>query len=148
MNKKRHSIPIASDHGGFELKQYIIQHLVSEGFVFEDFGTHNESSVDYPDFIHPVAKSVNDGIFEKGIVICGSGQGANMVANKYPNVRAGLCWSLEQAELIRLHNNANIIALPGRFVDFDLAIEMVKKFFITEFEAGRHIERINKIPLN
>lgn len=147
MDKKRHTIPIGSDHGGYELKQYLIQKLTDEGFVFRDFGTHSEVSVDYPDFIHPVAKSINDGIFEKGIVICGSGQGANMVSNKYPNVRSGLCWSLEQAELTRLHNNANIIALPGRFVDFDLAVEMVKKFFITEFEGGRHNERINKIPL-
>jgi ribose 5-phosphate isomerase B len=148
MNDKRHSIPIGSDHGGFKMKQYIIHQLSAEGFIFKDFGTHDESSVDYPDFIHPVAKSINDGIFEKGIVICGSGQGANMVANKYQNVRSGLCWNLEQAELTRLHNNANIIALPGRFVEFELAVEMVRKFFATRFEAGRHIIRINKIPLN
>ncbi len=147
MNEKQQIIPIGSDHGGFEMKQFLIEKLSEEGFEFKDFGTFSEDSVDYPDFIHPVAKAVSDGEFEKGIVICGSGQGANMTANKYQNIRSALCWNLEQTELTRLHNDANIIAIPGRFIKFDLAAEMVERFFTTNFEGGRHIGRINKIPV-
>ena len=110
--------------------------------------TYSEDSVDYPDFIHPVASKINDASYYMGIIICGSGQGASMTANKYPHVRAGLCWDMEQARLTRLHNNANIIALPGRFIDFDLAVEMVITFLNTEFEGGRHQKRIDKIPLS
>ena len=148
MFDKSWEIPIGSDHGGFELKQYLIEKLTKEGYKFKDFGTYSEESVDYPDFIHPVANSINSGEYDFGVIMCGSGQGANMTANKYPDVRAALCWDLEQAKLTRLHNNANIIALPGRFVDFDTAVEMVKVFLNTEFEAGRHINRINKIPVS
>lgn len=148
MFDKSLEIPIGSDHGGFELKQFIIAKLSDEGYKFKDFGCHSEESVDYPDFIHPVAKSVNDGDFDFGIIMCGSGQGANMTANKYPDVRAALCWDLTQAKLTRLHNNANIITLPGRFIEFDTAVEMVKVFLDTEFEEGRHITRINKIPVS
>lgn len=140
-------LPIGSDHGGFELKQYLIENLSALGYKFEDVGTYSNESVDYPDFIHPVAKMVNSRERSFGIIICGSGQGASMTANKYPNVRAGLCWDMEQVKLTRLHNNANIIALPGRFVDFELAAEMVKVFLNTEFEGGRHILRINKITI-
>ncbi len=148
MFDKSWEIPIGSDHGGFELKQYLISKLSAEGYKFKDFGCFSEESVDYPDFIHPVAKSINSGEYDFGIIMCGSGQGASMTANKYPDVRAALCWDLEQAKLTRLHNNANIITLPGRFVEFDTAIEMVKVFLNTEFEAGRHINRINKIPVS
>jgi ribose 5-phosphate isomerase B len=147
MFDKNQVIPVGSDHGGFELKQYIIQKLSPKGYKFKDFGTNTEKSVDYPDFIHPVAKTINDKIFKFGIIICGSGQGASMTANKYPNVRAALCWDLEQAKLTRLHNDANIISLPGRFVDFDTAVEMVEVFLDTDFEGGRHIKRIHKIPV-
>ncbi|NOX48388.1 MAG: ribose 5-phosphate isomerase B [Chlorobi bacterium] len=147
MGKKQQIIPIGSDHGGFEMKQYLIENFSKEGFEFKDYGTFSEASVDYPDFVHPVAKAVNDGEFEKGIVICGSGQGANMTANKYQNIRSALCWNLEQTELARLHNDANIMAIPGRFIEFELAAEMVKKFFTTDFEGGRHINRIEKIPV-
>ncbi|MCD4682278.1 MAG: ribose 5-phosphate isomerase B [Bacteroidales bacterium] len=148
MFDKSQEIPIGSDHGGFELKQFLIKNLSKEGYLFNDLGTYSEDSVDYPDFIHPVAKSINDGLNIFGIIICGSGQGASMTANKYPNVRAALCWNLEQAELTRLHNNANIISLPGRFLDFKVATEMVKVFLDTDFEKGRHIDRINKIPVS
>lgn len=148
MFDKSLEIPIGSDHGGFELKQFIIAKLTNEGYKFKDFGCHSEESVDYPDFIHPVAKSVNDGDFDFGIIMCGSGQGANMTANKYPDVRAALCWDLTQAKLTRLHNNANIITLPGRFIKFDTAVEMVKVFLDTDFEEGRHMARINKIPVS
>ncbi|MBE0639981.1 MAG: ribose 5-phosphate isomerase B [Bacteroidales bacterium] len=138
-------IPIGSDHAGFQLKFFLIKTLEKEGFTFKDFGTFSEESVDYPDFVHQVAFAINRGEFEKGIIICGSGQGANMTANKYPEVRSALCWSIEQARLSRLHNNANIIALPGRFIDFAEAAEAVKVFFSTDFEGGRHEQRVNKI---
>ena len=140
-----HQIPIGSDHGGFELKEFVRDKLLKEGYNLKDFGTFSDKSVDYPDFIHPVAKLVNEGMVRFGIIICGSGQGANMTANKYPNVRAALCWDIEQTKLTRLHNNANILSLPGRFIDFNLAVEMIKTFLNTEFEGGRHIPRINKI---
>jgi ribose 5-phosphate isomerase B len=103
--------------------------------------------VDYPDFIHPLAKLVNDGRYPLGIILCGSGNGAQMVANKYPNVRAALCWSVEIARLARQHNNANILALPGRFVEFPLAAEMTEVFLTTPFEGGRHEQRVKKISL-
>lgn len=148
MFDKKEILPIGSDHGGFELKEFIKNKLSNEGFNFKDFGTWSEDSVDYPDFIHPVAKSVNDDEFKFGIIVCGSGQGASMVANKYKKIRAGLCWNTEQAKLTRLHNNANIISLPGRFIDFEVAVDMIKVFLNTEFEGGRHILRINKIPVN
>ncbi len=148
MSEKSNIIPIGSDHAGYKLKQYLIETLSVEGFEFKDYGTYSEDSVDYPDFIHPVASSVNNGEFERGIVICGSGQGANMTANKHPEIRSALCWDLEQAKLSRQHNDANIIALPGRFINFDTAVEMVKIFFNTKFEGGRHKRRIDKIPIS
>ena len=147
MFDKNKVIPIGSDHGGYEIKLFLIKKLTEKGYQFKDFGTNSGESVDYPDFIHPVARLVNDRVYEFGIIICGSGQGASMTANKYQNVRAGLCWNIEQAKLTRLHNNANIIALPGRFLNFEMATEMVITFLNTEFEGGRHIQRINKIPI-
>ncbi len=111
-------------------------------------GTNGTESVDYPDFIHPLAKAINDGQYPKGIILCGSGNGAQMTANKYPNVRAGLCWTVEQAELTRLHNDANIISLPGRFVSFEDALEMVHVFLNTDFEGGRHQKRVNAIVIS
>ena len=147
MFDKNHVIPIGSDHGGVKLKDFIISKLSAEGYQFVDFGTFSEESVDYPDFVHPVAKLINDGQNEFGIILCGSGQGAAMTANKYPNNRAGLCWNMEQAKLTRLHNNANIISLPGRFIDFEEAVKMVEIFLNTNFEGGRHLNRISKIPI-
>jgi len=147
MFNKSIEIPVGSDHAGFKMKQFLLDHLTILGYKLVDFGTYSEESVDYPDFIHPVAKSINDSIYPFGIIICGSGQGAAMTANKYPNVRAGLAWEFEQVHLIRLHNNANIIALPGRFIAFDMAVKMVEEFLHAEFEGGRHIQRINKIPV-
>jgi len=138
-------LAMASDHGGFAMKEYIKNRLIEEGFEVKDFGTFSEESVDYPDMIHPAAKAINDGEIERGIIMCGSGNGAQITANKYSNVRAGLCWTVEQAELTRLHNNANIMSLPGRFVDFELAWEMTKKFLSTDFEGGRHSKRVEKI---
>jgi len=148
MFDKSKVIPIGSDHGGYEMKKIMIHKLSGEGYTFNDFGTHSDKSVDYPDFIHPVASSINKKTYDVGIIICGSGQGASMTANKYPNVRAGLCWDIEQAKLTRLHNDANIIALPGRFVNFEQGLAMVITFLNTEFEGGRHMQRINKIPVS
>jgi len=145
MTGKENIIPIGSDHGGFELKEYLVKKLIDEGYEVKDFGTFSSESVDYPDFIHPVASSIEKGDFGKGIIICGSGQGANMTANKYPNVRSALCWDVTQAELSRQHNNANIIALPGRFIEKDDALEAVKLFLNTNFEGGRHESRVKKI---
>ena len=140
-------IPIASDHGGFEMKKYLIDHLVENGYEIKDFGTYTGESVDYPDFIHPLAREINEGIYKLGIIICGSGNGAQMVANKYPHVRAALCWSEEITKLARQHNNANILSLPGRFLMPDFAMKLVKIFLTTEFEGGRHQKRIDKISL-
>jgi len=145
MFDKKQVLPIGSDHAGFSLKEFLIVNLTQKGYSFSDYGPFCEDRVDYPDFIHPVAKAVNDGEFQFGIIMCGSGQGANMTANKYPKVRSALCWDVQQTKLSRQHNNANILALPGRFIDFELAAELVEIFLHTVFEGGRHIRRIEKI---
>ncbi len=145
MFDKQQKIPISCDHGGFDMKEFLRVKLEKLGYIINDMGTYSGDSVDYPDFIHPLAKAVNDGEFETGIILCGSGNGAQMTANKYSGVRAALCWTPEQAELARKHNNANIIALPGRFISNDMAIEMALKFLNTEFEGGRHQRRVEKI---
>jgi len=145
MNKTKIIIAIASDHGGFEMKEFIKKKLENSEIAIVDFGTNSEESVDYPDFIHPLAKAINDGKYSIGIIMCGSGNGAQITANKYPNVRAGLCWNVEQAKLTRLHNNANILSLPGRFVAMDEAWEIVNMFLTTDFEGGRHTQRVKKI---
>lgn len=145
MFDKKISLPIACDHGAYAMKQYLVQALEKEGYKVIDMGTHSEESIDYPDMIHPLAKAVNEGKYPLGIILCGSGNGAQMTANKYPNVRAGLCWEPEQAKLIRMHNNANIMSLPGRFVSFEMALDMVHLFLDTPFEGGRHQQRVEKI---
>ena len=136
---------ISCDHGGYELKSYLINKLKEIGIQIKDFGTYSEDSVDYPDLIHPIAKIVNEGDNETAIIICGSGNGAQMTANKYENVRAALCWNSELAKLARLHNDANVLSLPGRFIDFEEAWKAVQIFLDTEFEGGRHITRVKKI---
>jgi len=145
MFDKQQKIPIACDHGGFEMKEYLKNKLIKLGYDIEDMGTYSDASIDYPDMIHPLAKDINDGKYQLGIILCGSGNGAQMTANKYRNVRAALCWSLEQAQLAREHNNANIISLPGRFIKKDLAMEMTLNFLNKEFEGGRHQRRVEKI---
>ena len=145
MFDKSKILPIACDHGAFEMKEFLKNKLQENGYNIKDMGAFNSESVDYPDMIHPLAKAINDGNYELGLIMCGSGNGAQMTANKYPNVRAGLCWSVEQAELTRMHNNANIISIPGRFIEFPLAWEILKKFLDTDFEGGRHILRVEKI---
>lgn len=138
-------IPIASDHGGFEMKQFLIGKLEETGYEVVDFGTHSPDSVDYPDVIHPLATAIERGEYPLGIILCGSGNGAQMTANHHHGVRAALCWNVEIARLARQHNDANILALPGRFVSNELAWEMVEVFLNTDFEGGRHEKRIGKI---
>ena len=138
-------IPIASDHAGFQAKEYIKEVLSESGYEYKDFGTHSEDSVDYPDFAVEVAKRVNDGDFEMGILVCGSGQGVCMTANKYPKVRAGLVYSKKSAEMTRLHNNANVLCIPGRELNEDEIKEFVETWLNTTFEGGRHERRVNKI---
>ncbi len=140
-------IVIASDHAGFELKGIIKNELVTLGFEVDDKGTFSNESVDYPDFAHKAAKDVNSGAVKRGIVICGSGNGVNMTVNKYPNVRSALCWNKEIARLARLHNDANMMALPARFISVEEALECLKMFLFTEFEGGRHSNRVKKIPI-
>ena len=139
-------IPIASDHAGFELKKFLIESL-NQQFTFEDLGTYSEESVDYPDFAHKEACLIENQTYQKGILICGSGNGIAMTANKHPPVRAALCWNSEIAKLARLHNDANILVLPGRFIDFEEAKQCVNVFFTTDFEGGRHLHRVEKIDL-
>ncbi len=145
MFEKSKIIVIGSDHGGYKLKEFLKVKLSERGYKLKDYGTDSENSVDYPDIIHPLSKSINDRNNEIGIIICGSGNGAQITANKYPNVRAALCWSLEQAKLARMHNDANIISLPGRFINEETALKMVDLFLNTEFEGGRHKKRVEKI---
>jgi ribose 5-phosphate isomerase B len=137
------STPIASDHAGFELKQFIISTLTN--INWKDEGCFSLESVDYPDFAHKVAAYISEYPTEKGILICGSGNGMQMTANKHPNVRAALCWSKEIAALARAHNDANILVLPARFIPKEEAIEIITVFFETPFEGGRHANRVEKI---
>jgi ribose 5-phosphate isomerase B len=141
------SLPIAigSDHAGFEYKTKLVQWLQQQGHQVHDFGTHSLDSVDYPDFAHPTAASVENGASALGILLCGSANGVCMTANKHQGIRAGLSYMTDVARLIRQHNNANVICIPARFVSFELAKEMIEIFMATAFEGGRHQTRINKI---
>lgn len=145
MDKSKNILALASDHAGFWMKEFIKQQLIKAGHEVKDFGAFSSGSVDYPDYVHPVAHAINEGEYERGIIMCGSGNGAQMTANKYPNVRAGLCWNVEQAKLIRMHNDANILSLPGRFVSLSESWDIVEVFLNTGFEGGRHIPRVQKI---
>ena len=142
------TISIGNDHAGPDYKTAIVKHLEAKGIVVNNYGTDSFDSVDYPDFVHPVAKDVNDGKVDYGILICGSANGVAMTANKYPNVRAGICWVKEITELIRQHNNANILCIPARFTAIPQVIKMVDTFLNTDFEGGRHQKRVDKIPMS
>ena len=141
---KNNKIIFASDHAGFELKQLLINFL-NKNYYVEDFGTFSKYSVDYPDYGFPSANKVASGEFDCGILICGSGLGMSIVANKVKGIRAALCTSVEIAKLSRNHNNANILVLPGRFMEEDLAKKIIEVWLTTEFDDGRHLRRINKI---
>lgn len=138
---------LASDHAGYPLKQFVKTYLDARGFAYKDYGTYSEESCDYADFGHALAQGIEDGEVYPGIAICGSGEGIAMTLNKHQGIRAGLCWIPEIAHLIRQHNDANVLVMPGRFIDTDMATKIMDEFFATEFEGGRHAGRIAKIPV-
>lgn len=139
-------ISIGNDHAGTGYKEMIQKKLESMGHTVTNYGTDSEDSVDYPDFVHPVAQDVENKKADLGVIICGSGNGANMTANKHQGVRSALCWNVEIAKLSREHNNANILSIPARFVSEEQATEMMETFVNTQFEGGRHQRRVDKIP--
>jgi ribose 5-phosphate isomerase B len=143
----KETIAIASDHAGFQMKVDIIKYLKELGYTTKDFGSNSSQSVNYPDYGHPLALAVEEGDYRLGISLCGSGNGINMVTNKHQGIRGALCWNREIASLARSHNDANICSLPARFIDIDTAKEIVNVFLNTEFEGGRHQDRIKNIPL-
>jgi len=138
-------IGIGGDHAGYQYKSKMIANLEAKGYEVIDYGPGSDASVDYPDYVHPMASAVESGEIESGIAICGSGNGVCMTVNKHQNVRGALVWNNDLAALARQHNNANVICIPARFVDFELAEEMVHTFLRTEFEGGRHQRRVDKI---
>ncbi|SHF99716.1 ribose 5-phosphate isomerase B [Flavobacterium segetis] len=138
-------ISIGNDHAAPDYKKAIVEMLNAKGHQVTNYGTDSTNSVDYPDFGHPVAKDVSEGVADFGIIICGSGNGIAMTANKHQKVRAALCWMKEIAILARQHNDANIISIPARYTSIQQAVEMVDAFLVTEFEGGRHQNRVNKI---
>lgn len=140
-------IGLASDHAGFVLKQHIRAYLEEKGIEYKDYGTYSEDSCDYADFGHALAEGIEAGECEKGIAVCGSGEGISMTLNKHQGVRAGLVWRPEIAHLIRQHNDANVIVFPGRFIDKDTTVACLDEFFSTPFEGGRHARRVAKIPV-
>lgn len=140
------AIAIGGDHAGFEYKQKLKAVLLDNGYQVTDFGPDTSDSVDYPDYIHPLCNSIEAGELTRGVIICGSGNGVAITANKHQGIRAAICWNEELAKLSRQHNDANLISIPARFVDFDLTVKMVLLFLQTEFEGGRHAKRVNKIP--
>jgi len=140
-------IALACDHAGYERKLGIIEYLKELGYEYKDFGAYSNESSDYPDWVHPMAEAVSAGDYRFGITFCGSGNGINMTANKHQKIRSALCWMPEIASLARKHNDANVCALPARFVTDEEAREIVKVFLTTGFEGGRHLRRIQKIPV-
>ena len=140
-------IAIGCDHAGFVYKDPIKEMLTKMGHEVSDFGTNSSDSVDYPDYIHPLSKHLEEGKSELGVIICGSGNGVAITANKHQGIRAAVCWKVELAELARAHNNANVLAIPARFVSVKMAKNMVNAFLTTEFEGGRHARRVGKISM-
>lgn len=144
MEKK---IGIACDHAAYELKEFLVGYLASKGFEVKDFGTHSEESCDYPDFAHALGEAIDNGELERGVALCGSGEGISMTLNKHQSVRAALCWIPEIAKLSRQHNNSNVLCMPARFISNDEALEMLNIWLDTEFEGGRHQRRLDKMPI-
>jgi ribose 5-phosphate isomerase B len=145
MNNINMKIAIGGDHAGFELKSKLIDILRNEGFDVFDFGPFSDGSVDYPDFAHPVSKAVGNDEYDFGILICGSGNGVAIAANKHQKIRAALCWNEELASLARQHNNANVLCLAARFISYEEILKIVKTFLNTGFQGGRHATRVDKI---
>ena len=140
-------VGLACDHAGYELKNKVIEMFEESGIKYIDFGTFGPESIDYPEFAHKLGYAIDNGECEFGITFCGTGNGISMAINKHPKVRSGLCWNTDIARLIRQHNDANALSLPARFISIEEGLEMVKVFFSTEFEGGRHQRRIEQIPL-
>ena len=140
-------VGLASDHAGFELKQYVKEYLEANGLEYKDYGTYSTDSCDYPDFAHALARGIEQCEVDKGIAICGSGEGISMTLNKHQRIRAALVWIPEIAHMTRLHNDANVLVMPGRYIDTKVAHDIMDEFFNTEFEGGRHVRRIEKIPV-
>ena len=140
-------VGLACDHAGFEIKECVKRFLTEMGVDVKDFGTYSTESVDYPDFAHPLAVAVENGECYPGFAVCGSGNGISMTLNKHQGIRAAICWCTEISALARAHNDANVCVLPGRFVDEDTAVAIVKAFIDSDFEGGRHQRRIDKIPV-
>ena len=140
-------IGLASDHAGFALKQHVRAYLEEKGIEYKDYGTYSEESCDYPDFGHALAKGIEDGECEKGIAVCGSGEGISITLNKHQGIRAALCWIPEIAHLARQHNDANVLVMPGRFITNEEADAIMDEYLQTSFEGGRHARRVAKIPV-
>jgi len=140
------TISIGNDHAGTDYKFAVIKHLEAKGYTITNYGTDANDSVDYPDFVHPVAQDVNNKTVDFGILICGSANGVAITANKYKNVRAGICWINEITALTRQHNNANVMCIPARYTAIQQVLTMVDTFLETAFEGGRHQNRVDKIP--
>lgn len=140
-------IGLASDHAGFELKEYVKEYLTQQGLTYHDYGTYSTDSCDYPDFGHALARGIELGEVDRGIAICGSGEGISMTLNKHQRIRAALVWMPEIASLARQHNDANVLVMPGRFIDQATAAEVMDRFLHTDFEGGRHVRRIEKMPV-
>lgn len=147
MIDKNEKIVIGSDHAGYELKEIIKNYMIGEGYEIKDLGTFSLDSMDYPDIAHQLSKAIVKQEYQKGILICGSGNGMNMVANKYKGIRSALCWNSKIAEFARLHNDANILTMPARYINTEEAISIIEVFFNTNFVGGRHLNRINKIDI-
>ena len=141
------TVGLACDHAGYEIKEFIKQYLEEKGISYKDYGTNSTASCDYPDHAHALASGIERGDVYPGIGVCGSGEGMSMTLNKHQGIRAGLAWSPEIAHLTRLHNDANVLVLPGRFVDKETTRKILDEFFSTDFEDGRHARRIAKIPI-
>lgn len=146
-NLKDQVIAVASDHAGFDKKQVVLKYFKEKGIAYKDFGCYSNESVDYPEFGHAIGKAIENGEYKIGITFCGSGQGISIAANKYQHVRSATCWKPEIASLAKQHNDANICAIPGRFVSDEEAINIVEAYLNAEFEGGRHARRIAQIPL-
>ena len=141
-------IGLCSDHAGYDLKEHLKQLLEARGYTVSDFGCPSAERCDYPDFAHPMGRALQAGELQRGISVCGSGNGISMVMNKYPKVRAALCWQEELAKLAREHNDANVLSLPARFISESEAEKILDAFLTTGFEGGRHVSRVEKIPIS
>ncbi|MBK8806856.1 MAG: ribose 5-phosphate isomerase B [Bacteroidales bacterium] len=144
---KKPKIALAADHAGFHMKELVRKHLSKEGYEVKDFGAHSDEDVDYPDFAHLLAYAIEKSEYDLGFIFCGTGNGINMTVNKHQNIRSGLCWNTEVAEMARAHNNSNVCAIPARFITSNEVLKIVKVYLNTEFEGGRHERRVNKIPV-